>query len=303
LLAELRRRALPCVRWNLDRFPVASTLTFSASENGFAAEIVTDGRRVNLDDVGSIWCRGFRPSGLPEHLGDTERKFAQAEAQRAIDALMTTTTALWINHPQCHARANSKPAQLFTAMLVGLQVPPTLISNDPQQVREFIDNTGGDTIYKAHSQTMDLDPGKALFTGLIAERELANLDLIQVSPGIFQKFIPKSYEVRVTVVGDRTFSGKIDSQANTETRIDWRHKPFDIDEHPIQLPFEIEAKIHAVMKAFELVYGAFDFIVTPEGRYVFLEVNPAGQYMWVEAATGLPITAALADMLADPCRS
>jgi D-alanine-D-alanine ligase-like ATP-grasp enzyme len=63
------------------------------------------------------------------------------------------------------------------------------------------------------------------------------------------------------------------------------------------LPPAVEAKIHAFMQVFGLIYGAFDFIVTPDGRHIFLEVNPAGQYMWVEAKTGLPITAALADML------
>jgi glutathione synthase/RimK-type ligase-like ATP-grasp enzyme len=108
-------------------------------------------------------------------------------------------------------------------------------------------------------------------------------------------------EIRATVVGSRIFSGKINSQVNPETKIDWRHKPFDIEEEPIELPPELEAKIHALMRAFGLIYGALDLIVTPEGRHVFLEVNPAGQYLWVEAKTKLPITAALADVLAGAC--
>jgi glutathione synthase/RimK-type ligase-like ATP-grasp enzyme len=133
------------------------------------------------------------------------------------------------------------------------------------------------------------------------EKELSKLDLIRVSPGIFQKFVAKSYEVRATVVGSRIFSGKIDSQTSAETRIDWRHKPFDMEEEPITLPPDVETKIHALKQAFGLIYGAFDFIVTPEGRHVFLDVNPAGQYLWVEAKTKLPITAALADALGDAC--
>jgi len=303
LVAELRRREVPCVRWNLDRYPLGSALTFSASEGEFTTAIVTDGRRVDLGSVASIWCRGFRPSGLPEHLPEADRLFAQTEAQRAIDALLTTSGALWINHPHSNNRANSKPAQLYAAAQLGLQVPPTLISNDPPEIRDFIGRTGGSVVYKAHSQTLNLEPGKALFTGLIGPGELARIDLIRASPGIFQKFIPKAYEARVTVVGDRIFGGRIDSQANAETKIDWRHRPFDIDKAPIRLPADLEEKILAMMRTFGLVYGAFDFIVTPEGDYVFLEVNPAGQYMWVEAATGMPITAALADALAAPCRT
>jgi glutathione synthase/RimK-type ligase-like ATP-grasp enzyme len=76
----------------------------------------------------------------------------------------------------------------------------------------------------------------------------------------------------------------------------------DLEYEAVDLPREVEAKILAFMKAFDLIYGAFDFIVTPDGRYVFLEVNPSGQYMWVECATGLEITMALADALSEPCR-
>jgi glutathione synthase/RimK-type ligase-like ATP-grasp enzyme len=216
-----------------------------------------------------------------------------------MDALMTVTNVLWVNHPHCHARANSKPAQLFVAQQIGFDIPPTVITNDPEQARGLVSEPNGSAIYKAMSQTLDLEHGKALFTGLLTEKELAKLELIRVSPGIFQKFVPKAYEVRATVVGRRVFSGKIDSQARVETQVDWRHRPFDIEETPIDLPPEIEAKIHAFMEVFGLVYGAFDFIVTPDGRYVFLEINPAGQYMWVEAKTKLPITIALADVLSN----
>lgn len=232
-------------------------------------------------------------------MSEPDRVFAQSEAQRAIDALMTLTKVLWVNAPHCHSRANSKPAQLFVAQQVGFHIPPTVITNDPEKVRGFVSQLEEPTIYKAMSQSLDLDDGKALFTGLLTEREQAKLDLIRVSPGIFQKYVPKAYEIRATVVGSRVFSAKIDSQSRLETQVDWRHRPFDMDETHIELPPALEAKIHAFMQVFGLVYGAFDFIVTPDGRHVFLEVNPGGQYMWVEARTSLPITMALADVLSD----
>ena len=234
---------------------------------------------------------------MPEWLSEPDRAFAQSESQRALDALMTVTKALWVNHPQRHVRANSKPAQLFVAQQLGLDIPPTVATNDPEQARGLVSQQDGRAIYKAMSQNLKLGRGQALFTGLLTETELANLELIRVSPGIFQKFVPKAYEVRATVVGRRVFSGKIDSQASAETQVDWRHRPFDMEQTPIALPPELEAKIHEFMEAFGLVYGAFDFIVTPDGRYVFLEINPAGQYMWVETKTKLPITMALADVL------
>jgi glutathione synthase/RimK-type ligase-like ATP-grasp enzyme len=76
-----------------------------------------------------------------------------------------------------------------------------------------------------------------------------------------------------------------------------------MEDRPIELPDEVESKVHELMNTFGLIYGALDFIVTPEGRFVFLEINPAGQYMWVESRTGLPITNALADLLSDACKA
>jgi glutathione synthase/RimK-type ligase-like ATP-grasp enzyme len=301
LLAELRRRGVPALRWNLDRFPSDSSLSYRISKGQAGAEIVSDGRKIDLDSVGSIWCRGFRPSGFPGDLTESERRFAQAEAQRALDALLTTLNVLWVNHPQCNARANAKAAQLCVARQVGLEIPETVLTNDPEAARAFAAQSPGETMYKAQSQSLELDPGKMLYSSLLTEQALTELDLIRTSPGIFQKYVPKAYEVRATVVGSRIFCGRIDSQASDETRTDWRRRPFDIDEEPITLPPDVEAKIHALMRSFGLVYGAFDFIVTPDGRHVFLEVNPAGQYLWVEAQTKLPITTALADALADAC--
>jgi glutathione synthase/RimK-type ligase-like ATP-grasp enzyme len=301
LLGELRRRELPCLRWNLDQFPLSAMLTYRASNDLLETEMSIDGRKLDLRSVGSIWCRGFRPSGFPGGLQEEDAKFVNDEAQRAMDALMTVMDVLWVNHPQCHVRANSKAAQLYVARQVGLEIPPTIVTNDPHEVRRFIGQVDGPVVYKAHSQTLNLEPGMALYTGVVTEQSLQQLELIQTSPGVFQKYVTKSYEVRATVVGEQIFAVRIDSQAHAETAIDWRRRPFDLDK-PVDLPADVQAKMHALMRAFGLNYGAFDLIVTPDGRHVFLEVNPAGQYLWVEAATKLPITAALVDLLSHPCR-
>jgi glutathione synthase/RimK-type ligase-like ATP-grasp enzyme len=301
LVAEMRRRAVPCVRWNLDQFPVGSTLTYRASDDGFHAEIVTDGRKVDLDQVASIWCRGVQALGFPPELSASDRTFAEAEAERTLTALYTVAQVVWINHPHCHSRANAKPAQLAIASKLGFDIPPTVITNDPETVRAFIARSSGETVYKALTQSLDTEPGKSLFTSIVTDKAIGSLDLIRITPGVFQQLIPKAYELRVTVVGSRVFSARIDSQSRPETKVDWRHLPFEVDD-VLDLPTGIESRILAFMKELGLVYGAFDFIVTPEGRHVFLEVNPAGQYMWIESKLGLPITAALADVLSDPCR-
>jgi hypothetical protein len=301
LLAELRRRNVACLRLNLDCFPMDTHISYRLGDRGFGGDISCDGRTVDLASIGSVWCRGFRPSGFPNSFADEDLKFVQDEAQRTLDALMTVLAVPWVNHPQNHARANSKAAQLLAAHRVGLAIPRTVVTNDPNEVRRFMAQNTGETIYKAHSQTLNLEPGKALYTGVLTSKEVDHLDLIRVSPGVFQEYVPKAYEIRATVVGTRIFSGKIESQRSDQTRIDWRRRPFEIDEEPVSLSREVETMMLELMRLFGLHYGAFDFIVTPDGRHVFLEVNPAGQYLWVETVTKMPITAALAELLGSTC--
>jgi hypothetical protein len=303
LIAELRRRSVPCVRWNTYEFPISSVLTYRASNSGFGAEIISDGRTVDLASIGSIWWQWDQPAGFPADLNPAERRFAEREAELAVNALPSIGGYAWINHPTCERLANSKAAQLFAARTVGLEIPRTVITNNPDEVRQFIATAQGQIVYKASSPPRNIAPDQALFTGLVTDETLANLDLIRITPGIFQERIDKSYELRITVIGARIFAVKIDSQALAETQLDWRHAQHDVAYEAVTLPSETTMKISAFMESLGLTYGAFDFIVTPDGRYVFLEVNPGGAYMWVEAATGLAITPAIADALMEPCRS
>lgn len=252
--------------------------------------------------VGSIWWGWDQPNGFPGDLVGEERGFAEREAQLALTALMTVGDFRWINHPLRERRAKSKPAQLFVARQVGFEIPQTVITNDPDEARAFIEKSSKQIVYKGLSQPRNMKPGTVLFTNVLTSDKLAKLDLIRLTPGIFQERVDKAYEIRVTVVATRIFGARIDSQAQAAATLDWRRALQDVNYEAIDLPPEIETKIHAFMDAFGLVYGAFDFIVTPDGRYVFLEVNPSGQYMWVECATGLGITAALVEALSEPCR-
>ena len=297
LIAEMRRRGAPCVRFNLDRYPGEPALTYRLDAARDSIGIESDGRRLDFADVGSIWCRTMQPSGFPADLNAADRKFAQIEAERALSGLLSLPDIVWVNHPHRHILANAKPAQLALARRLGLAIPATIISNDPDEVRAFIADAPGPVIYKCFSQGLDLPPDQAQYTGVVGAAEQTRLDLIRATPGVFQHYVEKAFELRVTIVGEHVFAGRIHSQAEAASAIDWRRRPFDMDKEPYDLPDDVAAKLKAFMRAFGLVYGAFDLIVTPEGRYVFLEINPAGQYMWVETTTHMPITAALADAL------
>jgi glutathione synthase/RimK-type ligase-like ATP-grasp enzyme len=110
--------------------------------------------------------------------------------------------------------------------------------------------------------------------------------------------VEKRVELRVTVVGTKVFAAEIDSQATNHTRFDWRR--YDLGNTPHRahpLPDDVAERCLALTQRLGLSYGAIDLIVTPDGRYVFIEINPNGQYSWIEHCTGLPITDALCDLL------
>lgn len=304
LIGCLRRRAHPYLRWNLDRFPLQSALTMRMIDGQLQGSIQTDGRSVDLREIGSAWFRSLRAGGFPSDLGPQELQFAQAEVRCALQGLANITRWRWINRPQLDRIASCKPTQLAVAGRLGLHVPRTLISNDPDEVRAFYETCQGQIIYKAFTQMPELSPGQAIFTSKVTSQHLASLEMIRHTPGIFQEYVPKAFELRVTIVDGVAFPVEIHSQEIEETAQDWRVAPDRVRHRPHKLPADLEAKLLDFMGHFGLVYSAMDLIVTPDGRYVFLENNPSGQYGWIEAETGLPITDRLAETLTaakEPC--
>lgn len=101
-------------------------------------------------------------------------------------------------------------------------------------------------------------------------------------------------------IGNRVLSCRIDSQASERTKIDWRHYDLDRVEHlEVELPRSVSNSILRFMQRVNLRYGAIDLIETTGGEFVFLEVNPSGQWGWIADLAGLPIADAVADMLDD----
>lgn len=142
---------------------------------------------------------------------------------------------------------------------------------------------------------------KVIYTNKITPKYLEQIELIKMSPAIFQEIIPKSCELRITVVGDKIFPVKIYSQEDEFTALDWRKKPslndFNVKMEPVGLPSSVEKSIYSLMNKLSLQFGCIDMIVTPNGDYVFLEINPNGQWYFVQLKTGVEIAKSIADLL------
>jgi hypothetical protein len=193
--------------------------------------------------------------------------------------------AFWCNPADKAARANNKPLQLAQARAVGLAIPQTLFSNDPDAIRAFHARYAGNVIFKPFLQPQWLNASTtySYFTSVLPASALDQRNSLRHCPGIYQPRIDKRHELRVTMVGRHVFATRIDSQASRTSALDWRQDL--LQQCPlsdITLPPALVERCHALMARLGLVFGCIDFIVTPQGDYVFLEVNEMGQFLWIE---------------------
>lgn len=282
---------------DLARFPEQIGLVLRYGNEGPPATMLRGVGGVDLDlaGVGAAWYRRPQPFGIPPSLNrPSHRTFAYNESHEAIAGLWQLLDVFWMNHPTRDEVAARKVHQLAVARSSGLEIPRTLISNDPVEARRFLADRGPSaTIYKAFSATQQ----EWRETRLVRTEELAVLEQVRHAPVIFQEYVPALFDLRITVVGDRIFAAAIHSQ-ETEYRVDFRIDMNRARVEPHDLPIEVEKGLAEFMRRLGLVYGAIDMRLTPDGRFVFLEVNPAGQWLFIEGRTGQPITATVARTLA-----
>jgi glutathione synthase/RimK-type ligase-like ATP-grasp enzyme len=127
---------------------------------------------------------------------------------------------------------------------------------------------------------------------------LIDPEQLSTTAHLIQEWIPKDYEVRVTMVGRTPFAAAIFAGSDA-ARVDWRADYPSLTYKQIEPPPEVTAGMIRYLRTLGLNYGAFDFIVEPDGSWRALECNPAGQWLWLEHQVGLPIAAALAKLLAE----
>lgn len=281
---------------DLARFP--QQLQLAINIDGIASRdgsILTDTNEdMALSSCSVIWWRRPQPFNLHPTVADsTHRLFAHNECHSAFSGLWLTLDAFWVNHPIRDEEASRKAYQLKVAKEIGFDIPSTLITNSPERARAFVDCYGPDkTIYKSFSATEHAWRE----TRLLKPDEVALLDSVCYAPVIFQEYILAQLDLRITVVGTDVFSVAIYSQ-DTSYKVDYRMDMNNARVEAFKLPTDVIEHLQALMKRLGLVYGAIDMRLTPEGQYVFLEINPSGQWLFMEERSGLPITTAFTRLL------
>lgn len=228
--------------------------------------------------------------------------FSTSESSGALNALWRVVPWNWINRKdRVKEIQHNKLWQQQLAARIGLRVPYTMVSNDPVRVASFAGSQGGLLCKTFGYVELGTKADLFVYSNLFSATEIReSVPAIANCPIFAQEYVPKRYEYRVMVIGNGVLACRIDSQASTKTRIDWRHYDFDNVTHtPCKLPDSVSEHLLLFMREAELHYGAIDLIETPAGDFVFLEVNPSGQWGWIAHYAGLPIPEAVATMLCD----
>jgi hypothetical protein len=247
-----------------------------------------------------VWRR--RPTYVLDlkSLHPADRSFADSECSLFRRSLLylLDPNAFWVNPLEGAARAGSKPLQHEAARKVGLMMPETLFSNSVEEIRAFLARQGN-VVYKPLSAGGWKNKNSRFlpYTALVTEKTLVADNVLRQTPGIFQALVPKAYELRVTVIGKQVLAAKVLSQQTKKGRLDWRRSYDELRIEPTSLPAEIARQSVALLDQLGLVFGCFDFVVTPGGEHIFLEVNEMGQFLFVERYCGLPLLDAFSEFL------
>lgn len=299
----IARKGGHTIRFDTDRYPTDVHLTARYGSSGDERLTLKNQEgEFDLREVAAIWHRRLKlGASLPSGLDNQLRHASIGEASAAVHGMLASLKAFRMDHLQNIRHAENKQLQLQVARELGLDIPRTLTTNDPAAVRAFAKSCEGGIVTKMLSSFAIYDEGKELvvFTNAVKSEDLEDLSGLSLCPATFQELLPKALEIRVTVVGHRVMSAAIDSQVSTRAMHDWRRDGLQMieDWRHYQLPLEIEEKIVRLMDYFSLNYGAIDIILTPDGKHVFLELNPCGEFFWLERCPGLPISDAIADVL------
>lgn len=284
----------PYVLFDTGWFPAKSRLTASFKECCESLVLSTpDGTRLDLAEVGAVWHRRISPLTVDADVTDpTGKLFAWSESNEALLGTWYSLGCYWMNPPWSDEVAQRKVRQLQLARTIGLPIPETLITNDPATARDFVaSKRPGEVVRKAFRNIAEA-PRE---TSIVTEADLALIETVRFAPVIFQRFVPADLDLRVTFVEDEFFAAAI--RSGPEHQADYRLGVGQAEVFPYQLPDEVAGKLRQLMDELDLRFGGIDLRVTPEGEHVFLEVNPAGEYLFVTERTGQPVPQAIAATL------
>lgn len=270
------------------------------SSEGLIYTINNGKRTIELNPSWNIWNRRImipdRNKGIPKDLQD----LVIDECEKTWDGLLMAHKGKVVNRPQNHFHSNSKLDQIKFAVERGMCVPDTIVTNNPPDLINFYEKHRGNICFKLQkgAAVRTSVGNKIVYTNKVTEEQMKNAPLVSSHPSLFQEYIDKEFEIRI-IATDKMVTGiAIHSQDSEISKVDYRR--YDLDNvryNYIELPENVRNFCSGMLTHYKLHFGAFDFIYSKDGKYFFLELNPNGQWLWLEEQSGHNLTKEVADNL------
>jgi len=281
----------------VDKVSAVHNISARLGRGGSSATVaIEDGSTISIADFRVLWLRRPRANQivLGEYSDPASIELINNECRGGIFGILNTNfTGRWISTLEATQRASDKVAQLQVASLCGFRIPETLITQTRSEVSEFYNRFSSKVIVKPLVGIQ----GPMLMTRFLDNPNLLNADAFRVCPSIYQEYISGTRHVRLNCFGDLSFAASIDSED-----LDWRPN-LNIPIRPWPVPDDVHQRVRRVLDDLGLEMGVVDLKETRDGELVWLEVNPQGQFLFLEALTGMPLASYFADfLLSSLCR-
>jgi ATP-GRASP peptide maturase of grasp-with-spasm system len=295
------------MRYNGEDLSGSSEYCLELNTGGWDARLSADGRHARASEVRAVWYRrGGRLDLFSVEPAVEDREVSSQLDAHLKDELRETAGSLhamlghapWLTRPT--QRKVNKVAALQAAVRAGLQVPATIITNSRAELQAF-QARHGRIITKSISDGTAFKIGDSKYTIYTEEVQPADVDQLPPTtlPTLAQELLEKAYELRIFYLAGTCYPMAIFSQRDARTSLDFRHyNPERPNRNvPYRLPADVAARVRSLMEAMQLSTGSLDMVRTRDGRLVFLEVNPVGQFGMVSAPCNYYLEKAVAQHL------
>ncbi|OGC78408.1 hypothetical protein A2619_00895, partial [candidate division WWE3 bacterium RIFOXYD1_FULL_39_9] len=281
------------------RFPDENDLTFNLKGGTF--QISSSGR--NLTSCDAVWFRKpqlLLPKDFP--VDPIYADYTHSAYQKTVQALYgLLRNKLWVSGYWEIQQANNKLFQIEVARSLGMRIPNTIVTSVPDEASRFLEENGACvTKIMGTQHASDSKFTYVFYATRIHRDQVTDLSGLALAPAIFQQEVENALDVRVTVVGEKCFACEINKVGKLQYEVDWR-KGITDNSHPLTyhihaLPTHMQKLCVDLVQQLRLKFGALDFLLDKSGVYWFLEINPNGQWGFVEEETGLPISKAMVEL-------
>lgn len=302
VIKHLASWGVPVFRLNTECLLTDYQFKWWCDENGcdFYIRNIKNKLEVYGHEITAVW---ERRAMTPKHLPITHRersinKYNREEAHGFLSFLRYYMRDIYSIGSIVEDRpAESKMLQLAVAKSIGAKVPDTCYANYKSAFENLCSKHEMLSLKTINNDSIFVEGEKEY---VFYSQKCKSADLMKQAPEAFsqtacylQNYIDKKYELRITVCCNDIVACKIDSQIQGETtgKIDWRQGyDYNLRQEIVEIPDSVKELCLSYLKKMKLNFGCFDFIVTPDDEYIFLECNPNGQWLWIELETGFDIS-------------